>query len=75
MGLDQRDRLLQAAHDGGVDHGEVDGVGEDPVPDDEINEGVGQPVDLLHPLGVEAGIAVRELMIKEEGLTDTDYLL
>ena len=57
VGPHQLHRVLQPAHHGRVDHGEVDGGREDVVPDDEINEGVGEPVDLLHSLAVVAGIA------------------
>ena len=57
MGLHQVHGVLQAAPDGLPDGGDVDGGGEDLVPDDEINEGVGEPVDLLHAAAVVAGIA------------------
>ena len=56
MGLHQVHGVLQAAPNGPPDGGDIDGGGEDLVPDDEINEGVGEPVDLLHAPAVVAGI-------------------
>ena len=56
MGLHQLHGVLQAAPHGPPDVGDVDGGGEDLLPDDEINEGVGEPVDLLHAPAVVAGI-------------------
>ena len=59
MGLHQVHGVLQAAPHSTPDGGDVDGGGEDLVPDDEINEGVGEPVDLLHAPAVVAGIAAK----------------
>ena len=59
MGLHQVHGVLQATPDGLPDGGDVDGGWENVVPDDEINEGVGEPVHLLHPLAIVAGIAVK----------------
>ena len=64
MGLHQVHGVLQAAPHSTPDGGDVDGGGEDLVPDDEINEGVGEPVHLLHAPTVVAGIAENILFNK-----------